>query len=87
MPIVYLNFRVLPLEQQLPMVWAEGTFVARRWKAGQPIALYLMQGHFLCEVYLKQGESSVLKVHAFTTTDTKRLEEYLCYIQLHDLDD
>ena len=87
MPILHVNFQDLPFEQQLPMVWAEGTFLARRWAAGHALALYLMAGGFLCEVCLTQEQARGPKVRSFVTTDTEQLEKYLCHIQLNDLPD
>lgn len=85
MIIFYDAFCVLPLAQQLPLVWKQGTFVARRWDAGQVVVLFLMDGGFLCEVFLTRGASSVQHVRHFVPTDSERLEPYLCYIQLGDL--
>ena len=86
-PTSYYAFLTLPFEQQLPLVWSEGSFLARRWEEEDAVALYLMDGGFFCEVYLEQEEYSVLEVLAFATTDTERLEPYTYYIQLNDLTD
>lgn len=85
MPILYLNFYDLPFAQQLPLVWAEGTFIGRRWQAGQVVVLYLLAGGFFCEVYLARGTSWVQQVQPFVTTDTARLEPYTGFIGLNDL--
>lgn len=87
MPISYFNFRALSFEQQLVLVWAEGTYLTQRWEETDAVALYLMEGGFFCELYLEQIDYSVQQVLHFATTDSARLAEYARYIRLDDLPD
>ncbi|MDF7815176.1 hypothetical protein [Hymenobacter sp. YC55] len=69
MPISYCTFQNLPFEQQLPLVWAEGTLLAKRWQAGLLVALYLMDESFCCEVYQEQNYYTGLRLLPFATPD------------------
>jgi hypothetical protein len=82
-PTSYPAFCALPHLQQIPLVWVEGTFIARRWEEEDGVALYHMEGDFFCEVYLNPDSLEILEVRAFT--DSERLEHYACYITLNDL--
>ncbi|WP_201980425.1 hypothetical protein [Hymenobacter rubidus] len=86
MPTSYSTFCALPHIQQVPLVWAEGTFIARRWEEEDGVSLYHMDGGFFCEVYLNPDSLEILQVQAFTT-DSERLEDYACYVTLDDLAD
>jgi hypothetical protein len=68
-------FRALPFLEQLPLVWAEGTFIARRWEEED--------GGFFCEVYLNSESLEILRVRTFTSSGP--LEDYACYVRLDDL--
>jgi hypothetical protein len=81
----YPAFLTLPFEQQLPLVWSEGRFLAQRSEEEDAVALYLLDGGFFCEVYLEQEHYQVLEVVPFVMTDSERLEHYACYIRLDDL--
>jgi hypothetical protein len=83
MPTSHYAFRALPFEQQLPLVWCEGTFLARRWEEEDAVALYHMDGHFFCEVYLEQVNYTVLRLRTFTSL--VYLDDYTPYIRLGDL--
>ncbi|GAB3294305.1 hypothetical protein [Hymenobacter tenuis] len=62
MPTSYDTFQILSFEQQLPLVWLEGRFIARRWEEEDAVALYHMDGGFFCEVYLEQEHYTVLRL-------------------------
>jgi hypothetical protein len=76
-------FRALPLEQQLPLVWMEGTFLARRWEEEDHVGLYHMDGSFFCEVYYDPETNAILRTRTFTSAQC--LEDYACYVSLRDL--
>jgi hypothetical protein len=82
-PTSYPAFCALPHLQQIPLVWVEGTFIARRWEEEDGVALYHMAGGFFCEVYLNPGTLEILYLHTFTSSE--RLEDYASYITLNDL--
>ncbi|TGE20905.1 hypothetical protein [Hymenobacter metallicola] len=82
MPISHYGFRALPFEQQLAVIWQEGTFLATRWEEEDAINLYHM-GTFFAEVYYDPDTNELLRTGAFTST--RCLENYTCYIQLDDL--
>ncbi|UOQ75124.1 hypothetical protein [Hymenobacter cellulosilyticus] len=50
MSINHYAFRVLPFEQRLAVIWAEGTFLATRWEEENAVNLYHL-GTFFAEVY------------------------------------
>ncbi|MBF9239502.1 hypothetical protein I2I05_19065 [Hymenobacter sp. BT683] len=79
----HYDFRALPFEQQLPLVWVEGTFLARRWEEEDGVSLYHMDGGFFCEVYLEVETYKVVRVRTFTRME--RLEDYACYVNIDDL--
>lgn len=83
MPTSHYTFRALPLEQQLPLVWVEGSFIAKRWEEEEAVGLYHMEGGFFCEVYYDGESNMLLRVRTFTSTAC--LEEYACYVRLDDL--
>jgi hypothetical protein len=83
MPTSHYAFRALSLEQQLPLVWQEGTYLARRWKEEDTVALYHMPGGFFCEVYLDEETGTLLRTRTFTSA--RCLENYTPYILLGDL--
>ncbi|WP_375418164.1 hypothetical protein [uncultured Hymenobacter sp.] len=83
MPHSHYAFRALSFEQQLPLVWQEGTFLARRWEEEDGVALYQMDDGFFCEVYLELEHYKVLRLRTFTSSAD--LEDYACYIRLDDL--
>lgn len=76
----YLDFCALPQLQQVPLVWDEGTYLARRWEEEDGVSLYHMDGNFFCEVYLNPDSLEILEVRAFT--DSERLQEYAYHIQI-----
>lgn len=82
MPISHDDFRALPLEQQLALVWQEGTYLARRWEEEDGVLLYHL-GSFFCEVYYDPDTNELLRTHPFTRAQD--LEDYACYITLRDL--
>jgi hypothetical protein len=83
MPTSYHVFRLLPFEEQVPLVWTEGTFLARRWEEEDGMGLYHMEGGFFCEVTFELENYTILELKAFTSTAW--LEHYTCYINLNDL--
>jgi hypothetical protein len=83
MPTPHYAFRAYSFEQQLPLVWCEGTFLARRWEEEDAVALYHLEGGFFCEVYLAQEHYTVLRLRTFTSLEY--LEDYTAYIRLDDL--
>lgn len=83
MPTTHATFRLLSFEQQLPLVWVEGTFVARRWEEEDAVALYHMDGSFFCEVFLEQDHYSVVRVESFTGAEG--LEPYTLYIDVDEV--
>ena len=83
MPTTYEQFRLLPFEQQLPLVWVEGNFLARRWEEEDAVGLYHMAGGFFAEVYYDGEDNSILNVDSFT--NSAFLEDYSHGIGLGDL--
>jgi hypothetical protein len=83
MPTSYSTFCALPQLHQVPVVWVEGTFIARRWEEEDGVSLYHMDGDFFCEVYLNPASLDILEVRPFT--DSERLQDYACYVSLNDL--
>lgn len=83
MPTSQATFSALPFLQQIPLVWVEGTFLARRWEEEDGVALYHMKGGFFCELYLNPDTMEMLWLHSFTSTE--HLGNYTDYIQLDDL--
>ena len=85
MPTSHYAFRALPFLEQLPLVWVEGTFIARRWEEEDGVSLYHMDGGFFCEVYLNSESLEILRVRTFTSSGP--LEDYACYVRLDDLNE
>jgi hypothetical protein len=83
MPISYEEFRLLPFEKQWPLVWSEGTYLARRWEEEDAVDLYHMAGGFFAEVYYHGEDNSLLNVDCFTSSTV--VEEYAHGIKLGDL--
>ncbi len=83
MPTSYETFRLLPFEQQLPLVWVEGTYLARRWEEEDAVGLYHMAGSFFAEVYYSGGDNRMLNVDSFTSSAF--LEDYSHGINLGGL--
>jgi hypothetical protein len=83
MPSSYEAFRLLPIEQQLPLVWVEGTFLAKRWEEEDAVGLYHMEGGFFAEVYYDSEDNSILNVQCFINSAC--LEDYSHGISLKDL--
>lgn len=83
MPTSHYAFRALPLEQQLPLVWVEGRFLARRWEEEDGVSLYHMEGDFFCEVYLNPETLEILRLRTFRSIGP--LEDYMGHIYLTDL--
>jgi hypothetical protein len=82
MPISHYAFRALPFEQQVALVWQEGTFLARRWEEEDGVQLYHL-GSFFCEVYYDPETNELLRTRTFTSA--QYLEDYASYIRLDDL--
>jgi hypothetical protein len=76
-------FCALPHIEQVPLVWIEGTFIARRWEEEDGVSLYHMEGHFFCEVYLEPDTLVVHRVEVFTGGPA--LENYAYFVSLDDL--
>jgi hypothetical protein len=83
MPASYAHFRLLPFEQQLPLIWVEGTFLATRWEEEDAVGLYHMAGGFFSEVYYDGEDKRILNVQCFTSSAF--LENYSHGISLGDL--
>lgn len=83
MPTSYEHFRLLPFAQQLPLVWVEGSFLARRWEEEDAVGLYHMAGGFFAEVYYHGEDNRIVNVDSFTSSAT--LEDYSHGIDLRDL--
>jgi hypothetical protein len=83
MPTNYEQFRLLPFAQQLPLLWVEGTYLARRWEEEDAVGLYHMAGGFFAEVYYHGEDNSILNVDCFTSSAF--LEDYAPGINLGDL--
>jgi hypothetical protein len=83
MPTGHYAFRLLKLEQQLPLVWEEGTYLAQRWEEEDTVALYHMAGNFFCEVYYDEATNALLRTATFRSLQC--LFNYTPYIYLDDL--
>ena len=83
MPTSYEHFRLLPFAQQLPLVWVEGNFLARRWEEEDAVGLYYMAGDFFAEVYYNGENNQIVNVDSFTSSAI--LEDYSHGIDLRDL--
>lgn len=82
MAISLSAFSVLPLKQQLKLVFVEGTLlIARPWR-DQVLALYYLH-HFFCELYYDQQVLHVQRTRCFAST--YGLEDYIDDISLDDL--
>lgn len=83
MSTTYEQFRLLPFEQQLPLVWVDGSFLAWRWEEEDAVGLYHMAAGFFTEVYYNGEDNSILNVQCFT--NSAFLEDYSHGISLDDL--
>lgn len=83
MPIGHYPFKLLPLEQQLPILWVEGQYLATRYEEEDTVGLYHM-GTFFCEVYYDNHENRVVRTR--TSNSFGCLAEYAPYIDLSDLE-
>lgn len=80
MPTSYEHFCLLPFEQQLPLVWTEGTLLAKRWEEEDAVGLYYLLGSFFCEVYYEPANYDILRIRCFTSSEC--LEDYTHNISL-----
>jgi hypothetical protein len=77
------EFNARPAEQQLTLVFVEGTFLARRWEEEDGINLYHLSGPstgFFAEVYYDTHANEIVQVRAFTSLS--QLAEYAANVQL-----
>ncbi|UOQ68917.1 hypothetical protein [Hymenobacter volaticus] len=79
MALSQLAFSLLPLEQQLPLVWLGGRFLAARHLGPQVVALYSLPP-FLVEVYYEPDGPTVLRTR--TLPVGARLDAYADYLSL-----
>ncbi|SET97667.1 hypothetical protein [Hymenobacter actinosclerus] len=79
----YCAFRALSFEQQLPILYAEGEFVANRYEEEDAVNLYRLPGGFFVELFYDQHENQVVRLRTFTSS--QQLEDYTPYIDLSDL--
>ncbi|PJJ60481.1 hypothetical protein CLV45_1909 [Hymenobacter chitinivorans DSM 11115] len=82
MPFSHYTFRALPIEEQLKVLWAEGTFLAARWQEQDRVYLYHV-GSFFTEVYCDLTKHKRLSIR--TCTNSEWLEGYAVYVRLDDL--
>ncbi|RFP63478.1 hypothetical protein D0N36_19250 [Hymenobacter lapidiphilus] len=83
MPTDHYAFRALSFEQQLPVLYAEGHFLANRYEEEDAVNLYQMPGGFFVELYYDQAENRVVRLRTFTSP--RLLEDYAPYVKLPDL--
>lgn len=86
MPVTLATFSLLPFQQQIVLVWDEGSYLATRYEEEDTVGLYHMQGGFFVELYY-DNEVNKLCEHltTFTGEDADKLEDYACYVNLNDL--
>lgn len=79
MSIDHFAFCELPLAQQLPLVWQQGTFLAARLVEQQLRTLYHLHT-FFCELHYDATGKRVLAIRCYPTT--RGLDDYLDWVQL-----
>ncbi|GAA3940243.1 hypothetical protein [Hymenobacter algoricola] len=82
MPISHYAFRALSLEEQLPIIWQQGDFLAQRFEEEDCINLYHL-GTFFVEVYYDPQANCVHRTRTFTSREC--LMDYTAYVKLDDL--
>jgi hypothetical protein len=82
MPISHYAFRALSFEEQLPVVWEEGSWLARRYEEEDWINLYHLGGFFV-ELYYNPEANRVHRTRTFTSREC--LLDYAVYVSLQDL--
>jgi hypothetical protein len=64
--LTHQEFDTLSLRQQLAVVWAEGTYLARRYEEQDTVNLYSL-GDFFCEVQYNQHAETIAGTHTFSS--------------------
>ena len=77
------KFQVLSEQDQLPAVYAAGTFVARRWQqVDEAVRLYRMPGGFFAELTYHTTRRQVLYPGSFEDDEPDKLEDYALFVRL-----
>jgi hypothetical protein len=74
------EFNARPAEQQLTLVFVEGTFLARRWEEENSINLYHLPGGVFAETCYDVQTKAIVLLRSFTSPDL--LDAYTVDIEL-----
>ncbi|MDO7852970.1 hypothetical protein [Hymenobacter convexus] len=80
------HFNTLPYEQQLALVYADGSYVATRWQeVYEAVLLYEMPGRFFVELTYDTETNEVQYLFAFEAGgEDDRLPDYAMFVKLPD---
>lgn len=78
--VTFYAFRLLSHNEQLAVVYRDGTYLARRWEEEQGVNLYHLLAGFFAELYYNPASNEVERVRSFTSR--LLLEDYTPYITL-----
>ena len=80
------EFNQLPYARQLAHVFAEGSYIARRWDdVHQAVKLYQLSGGFFVEVNYDVDRNEITHLFAFEAgSEDDRLEDYAMFVKLPD---
>ena len=84
--MTFYQFKQLPYETQLATVYAEGTYIARRWDdVHQAVMLYQLPGGLFAELNYDVNDSKVTHLFAFEAgSEDDRLPDYAAFVKLPD---
>ncbi|SFQ82145.1 hypothetical protein [Hymenobacter arizonensis] len=78
------QFNALPEDRQFALVYATGTYVARRWQeVHEAVLLYHLPDGFFVELTYDTDANEVQYLFAFEAgSEDDRLEDYAMFVQL-----